>query len=226
MELQSSGLPLPDRPLRWLAPLNRPLLRTTPTPDTHQSHATDTVMQDAAPLNKPQGLQTVPVQSELNQGDDHQISLQPQAAEAVAGNAVDGAAAPMQTDAAPQSQSAAPQQASTNNKQTQLADHQQAFAPSELQMIAVPQELQDFVSSTVARCDRQLLGRQEEVLVSLVQQRVGEEVRQVQGAQDMDHPADDLVQRVRVPLCGLFSLLVSNVGHAATASRMTEHVPQ
>ena len=47
IELQSAGLPLPDQPLRWLAPLNRPLLKVDPTPgSSRHSPATDTDMKD------------------------------------------------------------------------------------------------------------------------------------------------------------------------------------
>ena len=220
IELQSAGLPLPETPLRWLAPLNRPLLYIPPTPDDHQSFASDTVMQDAAPCNESQGSQMAPAQIELNQqdvgqpqlaagqqqhGTHHQTSLQPQAAGAIA----DAAAAPIQTDTAPQLQPAALHQ---DNRQSQLTGHQQSFATSQPQVILAPEGLQDAVSVIVAKCDQQLLSRQEEVLVSLVEQRVAEEVRQVQGAQDMDHPADELVQRVRVLLCMLFSLLVPKLG--------------
>ena len=67
-------------------------------------------------------------------------------------------------------------------------------------MIPVPEGMQQLVNASVARCDQQLLSRQEEVLVRLVQQRVAEEVRAVQGAEDLDHPADDLVQKVGKPV--------------------------
>lgn len=135
---------------------------------------------------------------------------------------------PMQLDSPQHAQHAqtttpALQSSSNNNHGTQSAGQQQTLAQAvpplaqavpplaqalpplaqavtPLQMISFPEGLQELVSASVARCDRQLLGRQEQVVVRLVQQRVAEEVRLVQGAQDMDHPADDLVQRVRVLL--------------------------
>ena len=66
------------------------------------------------------------------------------------------------------------------------------------QMISVPADLQDAVHASVVRCDRQLLGRQEEILVKCVVQRVEEEARLVQGPQDMDNEAVELAQKVNV----------------------------
>ena len=110
----------------------------------------------------------------------------------------------MQVDTPQHAQTTSPalQTGSNNSHGVQPAGQQHipAQASPPLQMISVPEGLQELVSASVARCDRQLLGRQEQVLVKLVQQRVAEEVRLVQGAQDMDHPAGDLVQRVSMLL--------------------------
>ena len=110
----------------------------------------------------------------------------------------------MQLDSPQHAQTTSPalQTGSNNSHQDQPASQQQtpAQAVSALQMISVPEGLQEAVSASVARCDQRLLGRQEQVLVRLLQHRVAEEVRLVQGTQDMDHPADDLVQRVSMLL--------------------------
>ena len=106
-------------------------------------------------------------------------------------------------------------QSGSNSQEAEPAGQQQALSQSPLQMISVPEELKEFVSASVARCDRQLLGRQEQVLVSVVQQRVAEEVRSVQGAEDLDHPADHLVQKVRLPV--LTCLLLLNTHHTQDA---------
>lgn len=64
------------------------------------------------------------------------------------------------------------------------------------QTIPIPADLQNFVLESVKQCDRQLQGRQEEVMVKQVVQRVEQEVRQVQGPQDMDDGAVELVHKV------------------------------
>ena len=234
IELQSAGLPLPNHPLRWLHPLARPLLGVDPTGDSRLlSLAADAVMQDtpspvpsdpaqapplAQEISQPvkqevpsqQGLQQ-PQTSNGQQANVSQISMQEQAQTAVSIDAPSGPS-PMQLDSPQHAQPTSPalQTGSNVSHGAQPASQQQTPAqvvpPLTLQMISLPEGLQELVSASVARCDRQLLGRQEHGLVRLLQQRVAEEVRLVQGAQDMDHPADDLVQRVSmlVLLCAVF----------------------
>ena len=225
IELQSAGLPLPDHPLKWLTPLARPPLSVDPTGDAHLSLVADTVMQDTPspmlsdPMQAPPQQPAPRVSHPIKQEDpSQQAAQQPQTPagqqassptnlheQAQSGAAGDGpsGASPMQIDAPQHAQSIpALQNGSHNSDDPQDGTQQQALpqSPPPLQMISVPEGMQQLVSASVARCDQQLLGRQEEVLVRLVQQRVGEEVRAVQGAEDLDHPADDLVQKVGTPL--------------------------
>ena len=215
IELQSAGLPLPDLPLRWLASLNRPLLRHDPKPGTQFSPAADTIMQDAAlsdVASVPQDFAVPPVQTDTRQQHAQQAQSmssqqqdqqqQPHHQSAIAAGTVwqqmpeDAAgAAPMQVvDTQPTQSPALLLTPTTSSKPEGVAAL--AEVVPQVQSIQMPEGLQGTVSARVARCDRQLLGRQEQVMVSLIQQRVAEEVRQVQGAQDMDHPADQLVQKV------------------------------
>lgn len=225
IELQSAGLPLPDHPLRWLTPLARPSLPVDPTGDAHLSLAADTVMQDTPspvlsdPMQAPPQQPAPQVSHTIKQEDPSQqgaqqpefppsqqasspTNLQEQAQSGAAGSGPSGVL-PMQIDA-PQHALTGPalQSGSDNRQELQAASQQQTLPQTlpPLQMITVPEGMQQLVSASVTRCDQQLLSRQEEVLVRLVQQRVGEEVRAVQGVEDVDHPADDLVQKVSGPL--------------------------
>lgn len=223
IKLQSAGLPLPDQPLRWLAPLNRPLLYLDPPAGSRHSPAADTVGQatPALLLSDPTHPQTLtqldtpsPMQVDLNQPAlqqhetpesrqavsdgqlaSHQASLQGQTHSAAAGE-VPSEPAPMQVDNPLQAPHPPALHPASNSHDVQPAAQQHASPQAPLQMVPVPAGLHDIITANVARCDRQLLGRQEQVLASLLQQRVAEEVRLVQGAEDMDHPADDLVQKV------------------------------
>lgn len=224
IELQSAGLPLPDHPLRWLNPLPRPPLPVDPTGDARLSLAADTVMQDTPSPALSDPMQALPPQpapqvshrikledpsqqvqqphNPIAQQASSPTHLQEQAQSGAAGESPSGAS-PMQIDTPQHAQTGpALQSGSHNSQEPQVATQQETLpeAPSPLQMIAVPEGMQQLVSASVAMCDQQLLARQEEVLVRLVQQRVAEEVRSVQGAEDLDHPADDLVQKVRTPL--------------------------
>ncbi|KAL3138519.1 hypothetical protein ABBQ32_006303 [Trebouxia sp. C0010 RCD-2024] len=234
IKLQSAGLPLPDQPLRWLAPLNRPLLYLDPPAGSRHSPAADTVGQatPALLLSDPTHPQTLtqldtpsPMQVDLNQPAlqqhetpesrqavsdgqlaSHQASLQGQTHSAAAGE-VPSEPAPMQVDNPLQAPHPPALHPASNSHDVQPAAQQHASPQAPLQMVPVPAGLHDIITANVARCDRQLLGRQEQVLASLLQQRVAEEVRLVQGAEDMDHPADDLVQKVFAPAAPVNPLL-------------------
>ena len=128
-----------------------------------------------------------------SQPANHPASLQEQAQSTPA----DNIPSPMQIDNPQQAPHPLPLHPASTNHDPHPAAQQQALPQAApLQMIPVPSGLQEVITANVARCDRQLLGRQEQVLVSLLQQRVGEEVRLVQGTEDVDHPADALVQKV------------------------------
>ncbi len=218
VQLQSAGLPLPDQALRWLTPLPRPLhtpnLAVKPhqqPPSNESPHAegTDTVMQDAQPPDEQQMQQQVlPQQQQLPPASTSQqaASTDPtgnqHAAQAAAANATHAGPSSMEVDNPQhaQSQTASHPQQNVNSisSGSELQDWLQLPAQPVLQpqMISVPADLQDFVLESIKRCDRQLQGRQEEVMVKLVLQRVEQEVRQVQGPQDMDDGAVELVQKV------------------------------
>jgi len=218
VQLQSAGLPLPDQALRWLTPLPRPLHtpnlainphQQAPSRDPPLAHGTDTVMQDAQPSDEQQTQQQVlPQQQQLSQ-----VSISQQAAstdpignqhasQAAAANATHAVPSSMQVDNPQhaQSQTASHPQQNVNSTSSgsELQDWLQlpAQPKPQPQMISIPADLQDFVLDSVKKCDRQLQGRQEEVMVKQVLQRVEQEVRQVQGPQDMDDGAVELVQKV------------------------------
>jgi len=218
VQLQSAGLPLPDQALRWLTPLPRPLhtpnLATNPhqqAPSNGSPHAegSDTVMQDAQPPDEQQMQQQVlPQQQQLPQASTPQqaASTDPMgnqhATQAAAANAAHAGPSSMEVDNPQhaQSRNASHPQQNVNSMSTgsELQDWLQLPAQPVLppQTISIPADLQDFVLESVKKCDRQLQGRQEEVMVKQVVQRVEQEVRQVQGPQDMDDGAVELVQKV------------------------------
>jgi len=218
VQLQSAGLPLPDQALRWLTPLPRPLhtpnLATNPhqqAPSNDSPHAegTDTIMQDAQPPDQQQMQQQVlPQQQQLPQASTPQqtASTDPMGnqhvMQAAAADATHAGSSSMELDNPQhaQSQTASHPQQNVNSIScgSELQDWLQLPSQPVLQpqMITVPADLQDFVLERVKKCDRQLQGRQEEVMVKLVVQRVEQEVQQVQGPQDMDDGAVELVQKV------------------------------
>ncbi len=218
VQLQSAGLPLPDQALRWLTPLPRPLHtpnlainphQQAPSNDSPHAEGTDTDMQDAQPPDEQQMQQQVlPQQHQLPQASTPQqaASTDPMgnqhATQAAAANATHAGPSSMEVDNPQhaQSQTASHPQQNVNSISTgsELQDWLQLPAQPVLQpqMILVPADLQDFVLESVKKCDRQLQGRQEEVMVKQVLQRVEQEVRQVQGPQDMDDGAVELVQKV------------------------------
>ena len=218
MQLQSAGLPLPDQALRWLTPLPRPLHTPNLATNPHQqapsndflpAEGTDTVMQDAQPPDGQQMQQQVlPQQQQLPQANTPQqaASTDPpgsqHAAQAAAANAMHAGPSSMEVDNPQHAQrNTAPhpqQNVNSISGGSELQDWLQLPAQPVLQpqMISVPADLQDFVLESVKNCDRQLQGRQEEVMVKQVVQRVEQELRQVQGPQDMDDGAVELVQKV------------------------------
>ena len=171
-----------------------PLAQEVPQP-IKQEVPSQPIKQGVPSQQGPQQPQT----SNGQQANASQTNMQEQAQRAASGGVPSGPS-PMQVDSPQHAQTTSPslQNGSNDSQGAQPTSQQQPLAQAvpPLQMISVPEGLQELVNASVARCDRQLLGRQEQVLVRLVQQRVAEEVRLVQGAQDMDHPADDLVQRV------------------------------
>ena len=218
MQLQSAGLPLPDQALRWLTPLPRPLHtpnlainphQQAPSNDFLPAEGTDTVMQDAQPPDGQQMQQQVlPQQQQLPQASTPQqaASTDPpgsqHATQAAAADAAHAGPSSMQVNNPQHAQRHTvphPQQnVNSISGGSELQDWLQLPAQPVLppQMISVPADLQDFVLGNVKNCDRQLQGRQEEVMVKQVVQRVEQEVRQVQGPQDMDDGAVELVQKV------------------------------
>lgn len=218
VQLQSAGLQLPDQALRWLTPLPRPLHtpnlavnphQQAPSNDPPHAEGTDTVVQDAQPPDEHQMQQQVlPQQQQLPQASTPQqaASTDPRgnqhATQAAAANAMHAGPSSMELDNpqhAPSQMASHPQQTVNSiSSGSELQDWLQLPAQPVLQpqMISVPADLQDFVLESVMRCDRQLQGRQEEVMVKQVVQRVEQEVRQIQGPQDMDDGAVELVQKV------------------------------
>ncbi|DBA71121.1 TPA: hypothetical protein ACH3X2_011531 [Trebouxia sp. C0005] len=218
VQLQSAGLPLPDQALRWLTPLPRPLhtpsLATNPhlqAPSSDSPHAegTDTVMQDAQPPDEQQMRQQVlPQQQQLPQASTSQqaASTDPtgdqHATQAAAADAMHAGPASMKVDNPQHAQRQTPSHLQQNvnslSNGSELQDWLQLPAQPVLQpqMISVSADLQDFVLENVKQCDRLLQGRQEEVMIKQLLQRVKQEVRQVQGPQDMDDGAVELVKKV------------------------------
>lgn len=83
------------------------------------------------------------------------------------------------------------QQGQSQLQQEQLPlQHQQQYLPS------LPQDLQERVRQNVAKCDRQLLARQEALMAKLLPQRIEEEVRAKHGVADIDDSAVAFVQQV------------------------------
>lgn len=224
VQLQSAGLLLPDEALRWLSPLPRPLMTPQTATGPQQqalnaalppATAADTVMQDA---------QTQHAQQPQQQGQDQPGSERPQEAfqqdraqqqastdalhtqhptNASTADAAQCGPSLMDIDTPQQmlSTQASPQlqiDSAGTFKAAVPVDQQQPTAALQVQpqMMSCPAELQDIVHDSVVRCDRQLLGRQEAIMVRLVQHNVEEEVRQVQGPQDMDDSRVELVQTV------------------------------
>ena len=68
--------------------------------------------------------------------------------------------------------------------------HQQQHLPS------LSPDLQERVRQNVAKCDRQLLGKQEALMATLLPQRIEEEVRAKHGVADIDDSAVAFVQQV------------------------------
>jgi len=166
-------------------------------------------MQDAQPPDEQQMQQQVlPQQQQLPQASTPQqaASTDPMgnqhATQAAAANAAHAGPSSMEVDNPQhaQSRNASHPQQNVNSMSTgsELQDWLQLPAQPVLppQTISIPADLQDFVLESVKKCDRQLQGRQEEVMVKQVVQRVEQEVRQVQGPQDMDDGAVELVQKV------------------------------
>lgn len=223
VQLQSAGLPLPDQALRWLTPLPRPLHTPDPATQSHQQDppsdsttapSADTVMQDAQPADGPPTQQQVTQQHQQLQLPH--ASVQQQTSSEQAGNQImaqPAAADTSQAGPSPMSvddhQAAEPQAASQpqqSAKDTPLASDSDSWLQLPVQpqlqpqLISVPADLQDAVHASVVRCDRQLLRRQEDIMVQCLVQRVEEEVRQVQGPQDMDNGAVELAQKVNVQI--------------------------
>ena len=83
-----------------------------------------------------------------------------------------------------------PSTATQQQSQRQQQQHQQQCLPS------LPEGVQERVRQNVAKCDRQLLGRQEALLARRLPQRVEDEVRSKHGAADVDDTAVGFVQQV------------------------------
>lgn len=225
VQLHSLGLPLPDQGLRWLQPLSRPQLYPTLDPKTtaqqqepsqaaESAVTADTDMQDAqaaeqqpssyAQAQQQQQQQPKPDQAQHDVPQQIQQQQQQQHAQQQSSNLQGAAQQPMMgaaaaATAAP-SHGADPMQIDIPEQQQQQAPQgQRAMLPAasvQQQQIAVPEGLKALVQDSVLRCDRQLLARQEAILVRMVQQRVDEEVRQLQGPQDLDSNARDFVEKV------------------------------
>lgn len=78
----------------------------------------------------------------------------------------------------------------TQQQSQRQQQHQQQCLPS------LPEDMQERVRQNVAKCDRQLLGRQEALLARWLPQRVEDEVRSKHGAADVDDTAVGFVQQV------------------------------
>ena len=221
IQLQSAGVTLPDRALRWLTPLSRPL----PTPSTaatpqeqpstttmYSPDAVDTVMQEAQIDKEHQPLlqqpkvehslqQGIVQDSKLQQSGSNQAGTQPSAHATAPDAAQPSAPSSMVVDdlppanplPAPHSQ---PDPGASFAGPAPLHQHLLTSPQRQLQTISVSADVQEIVHGSALKCDRQLLAKQEEILVRLVQQRVEAEVREVQGPQDMDDGAVELADKV------------------------------
>lgn len=218
VQLQSAGLPLPDQALRWLTPLPRPIhtpdpatqpLQQAPPEQSATAPSADTVMQDAQPSDGQQTQQQVQQQHQQRQA----IVQQQSSTEQVGTQIMAPSAAPDTSQAVPSPMSVDGHLEAEPQAASQLQQSAKGAPPAsdsdswlqlpgqpklQPQMISVPADLQDAAHASVVRCDRQLLGRQEEIMVKCVVQRVEEEVRLVQGPQDMDNEAVELAQKVNV----------------------------